>query len=102
MRNDSLVLATEGNAYSNCYTNKFAFSERSLQERFGTDSFKEFFDGKFLINWAFFSAPRHPLLMHVLNAIVEIVKLEYLGRSVLVHMVISSCSNDCSFYTFIL
>lgn len=41
-------------------------------------SFRAFFGGRYLLNWALFSAPGHPLLLQVLEQLVDVVRREFL------------------------
>lgn len=49
--------------------------------RFGEKNRQDLIGGKFLFNWALFSAPHHPVLVRTLEHIVQLLKLEYLGVS---------------------
>lgn len=81
---DSLILGIEGNDYTNeCYLPSYRLSDEHIQQSHNSTAFLSFFNGKFLINWAMFARPRHPLFLHVLHNIVEVIKNEYLGKSVL-------------------
>jgi len=78
-----MVLSTENNKYWNCYNNHYNLSEDIVAQRYQSTQFKSYFDGKILVNWAMFSAPRHPLLLETMRYIVDLVKREYLKESVI-------------------
>ena len=50
-----------------------------------TENQPQFFHGNTIINWAMFAAPRHPVYLHALTNIVEIIKSMYIRQSV-IHM----------------
>lgn len=99
---DTMILSEEGSSsLGECYVPSFHLNEeKSIQtylhnysqaiyyhgEPYDGKNVPEslnFFHGHTLLNWAIFTAPRHPVLLRTLMNIVEIIKLEYLRRSVL-------------------
>ena len=80
--NDTLVMAAEKNAYhDDCFLPHHHLSARSMHRRFNR-SVSHLFGGRTLVSWGIFAAPRHPIIMRTMANIVELIKYEYLHRSV--------------------
>lgn len=64
-----------------CYIDAFRLSQAAMDKRFPMNN-KEIkpFNNRFFMNWAIFSAPRHPLIRRVLETIVGIIQAEYKGK----------------------
>ena len=79
-----MILSIEMNEYKDsCYSSSFALSDQSLEKKYNTTVFRNYFGGKYLINWAIFVKPRHPMMLEVLNNIVDIFRNEHLKTTVL-------------------
>ena len=77
-KEDKILLGEEDYDYDDrCWVDEFPLSNYALRERFGDAQKKQLFNGKWLHNWAIFSAPGHPLLRRVLERIVQLVLAEY-------------------------
>lgn len=83
---DELIVAREGQGYKDdCFISTYNLSNYHLHKTYNTTKFMEFADGRNVVNWALFIKPRHPLMVEVLNNVIDIVRREYLHDSV-VHM----------------
>jgi len=78
---DTLILSTESNPYNNiCYSPQYRLSDEHMAARHHhNSSFRAFFGGRYLLNWAMFAAPGHPLLLQVLEQLVDVVRREFLA-----------------------
>lgn len=64
-----------------CYIDAFRLSKAAMEKRFpSNEKAIKPFNNRFFMNWAIFSAPRHPLTRRVMETIVEIIKAEYKGK----------------------
>ena len=67
-----------------CYIDSYPISNHSLNLRFGLEANSRLiFNGKFFFNWAMFSAPGHPVIRRTMEHIVNLIKAEYLGESLI-------------------
>jgi len=95
---DRLLLSEEGaSSMGECYNPTYHLSDTSTyflyanytQATHYTGMSNEhppnpqFFHGNTLVNWAMFTAPRHPIYAKILTSVVEIIKSMYLRESVL-------------------
>ena len=82
---DKLILGKEGYDYDDrCYVDEYILSNHSLIQKYGLEQqLQQIFDNKFFFNWAIFSAPRHPIILRVLEHIAVLIKAEYLGKSLI-------------------
>ena len=75
-------MAAEKNAYhDDCFLPHHHLSARSMHRRFNR-SVSHLFGGRTLVSWGIFAAPRHPIILRTMINIVELIKHEYLHRSV--------------------
>ena len=87
--NDSLILTNERSVYTDCYQSYFYLSTQYLERQYCSNNdqlherLSDLYSGRNIVNWAIFSAPRNEIIYRALKNIVNIFKLEYLGRSVL-------------------
>jgi hypothetical protein len=94
--NDNMILSEEGaSSLGPCYDPTYSLQDQYLLKKYPNASAAkyyhkttaegnlEFFHGNTLINWAIFVKPRHPVFMHTLEHIVDIVAAEYARRPVL-------------------
>jgi hypothetical protein len=83
---DSLLLTVEGNPHiTSCYQSDYFLSIEHMQKEFNrtNSTLNELWGGKTLVNWAMFAAPRHPLLLTLMQNIVTLVRREYLRQPTL-------------------
>jgi hypothetical protein len=65
-----------------CFTNDFALSNHSMNERFGLAvNSRKLFGFRYFFNWAMFAAPRHIVIKKSLEYSVQLIKREYFGNS---------------------
>ena len=81
---DDMILSTEASGYKDdCYVESHWLSSQNKKN--GTGSVKhpthQHFFGKNLLTWAIMSKPRHKILLHTLENIVDVAKLEYFLQS---------------------
>lgn len=83
--NDTLIVAKEKNAYQDdCFIDSYPLSYNALIKKYNsTNKVKDFNEGRNLVSWAIFAAPRHPIILRTLENIVNLIKHEYLRDSVL-------------------
>ena len=81
---DTLIVSYERNGFNGnrCYIPRYHLSDFSTY-RNATLRTKNIFYGRILLNWAIFSAPRHPIIEAVMINAVEIIKHEYHRDSVM-------------------
>ena len=81
--NDALIVATEPGPYrDDCYRGDFHLSKPILETKANrTIVYNDFWRGRRLAQFAFFSQPRHPVLGRFLINIVEQLRLEYMESS---------------------
>lgn len=83
--NDKLIFGFEKNPYlDSCFHPDFHLSKASLESRDNSNNMKHLFHGgNLLVSWAIFSAPRHPIMLKAMSSVVEVLKYEYLVKSVM-------------------
>lgn len=80
---DSLVVASEKGAYNDdCFIPQYRLSAKSMIKKYN-ESVPTLFGGRTLVSWGVFAEPRNPVMLRTLHNIVEIIRLEYLRKSVL-------------------
>lgn len=81
--NDKFIVGKEPYDFDDrCYTPDYPLSNNSMNLRFGSEAnSKPLFDNKFFFNWALFASPGNPLLLRIMEHIVQLLKHEYLGDS---------------------
>jgi hypothetical protein len=100
-KDDMLLMSEEGpSSLGPCYIPEFHLSDdftlKFLKENISLPEIKRyisydekdstkpiFFHGNTLINWAIMVAPRHPLFLKTLENVCDIIKSEYIHKSVL-------------------
>ena len=72
-----LILGKEGYDYDDrCYVDDYILSNYSLLQKYGPEKqLQRIFDNKFFFNWAIFAAPRHPIILRVLEHISVLIKV---------------------------
>jgi mannosyltransferase OCH1-like enzyme len=86
MPNDTLILSQETNEYiDDCYESNFHLSHDHLTRTHRYHNFKSLYGNKVLVNWGIFSAPGHPVIRQVMENLVDIIRREFIRRSV-VHL----------------
>lgn len=81
---DQFVVGKESyNWTDTCYRDEFPLSNHSLSVKFGALNQLEFFDNRFFFNWAMFVQPRHPLLLRIIEHVVQLIRFEYVGRTMI-------------------
>eukprot|EP01039_Chlorochromonas_danica_P001749 gene1749-1910_t len=79
---DKFIVGKEGYSFTDhCYIDEYPLSNASLTKRFGEANSVTIFDNRYFFNWALFSMPGHPLLKHILEHVVELIKHEYFRDS---------------------
>lgn len=79
---DELVIAQEGNSYrDDCYIDNYRLSNANISATYNTTRFQSFYGGRNLVNWGVFVRPRLPLMLEVLQNVIDLVKREYFRNS---------------------
>jgi hypothetical protein len=79
---DKFIVGKESYDWAdNCFRDDFPLSNHSLNQRFGEKNLQRIFDNRYFFNWALFSMPGNPLLYRIIQHVVHLIRLEYLGRS---------------------
>eukprot|EP01038_Epipyxis_sp_PR26KG_P013504 gene13504-18118_t len=83
-QNDTLIIAYEKNGFNanRCYIPRHHLSEFSYF-RNKTNKDIHLFNDHIILNWAIISAPKHPIIIHTISNIIEIIKHEFIQDSVL-------------------
>jgi hypothetical protein len=95
---NKLIFAKESNEYKDaCYLSDYRLSREQMISKYSSLSLRNghtvspqdaekvvdsLFDGKILVSWALFVQPKHELMLRVLGNIVELIRYEYLLKSV--------------------
>eukprot|EP01038_Epipyxis_sp_PR26KG_P008516 gene8516-11513_t len=81
---DTLIVSYEKNGFNadRCYIPRYHLSDFSTFRNASKRSYNIFYN-RCLLNWAMVSAPRHPIIFHVMKNAVEIIKHEYFKESVM-------------------
>lgn len=96
-KDDHLIMSEEGaSSLGDCYLPSYHLSEKFVMDKYpnltfaplyhGVDTetgYPKFFHGNTLVNWGIFIKPRHPLILRTLHNIVEILRSEYLRKTVM-------------------
>lgn len=82
--NDKFIVGKEGYNWTDmCYVDEYLLSNHSLNQRYGQANERILFDNRFFFNWALFAMPGNPLLYRIMTHIVNLIKNEYLGNSLI-------------------
>lgn len=88
--NDSIILAKEGVNFEECYTSDYHLSadyQIQLHNLRNISAYTSLFDGKSIVQYAFFVKPRSKIFHSILNNVVELIKREFRRKSaVLSHL----------------
>jgi hypothetical protein len=78
------LIGKEGYDYDDrCYVDEYVLSNHSLIQKYGLEQqLQRIFDNKFFFNWAIFAAPRHPIILRVLEHISALIKVFFLHISI--------------------
>lgn len=94
---DKFLVGKEGYNWTDmCFRDEFVLSNASFNARYGLAKNNEiYFDNKFFFNWALFAMPGNPLLVRILQHVVDLIKFEYLGKSCVTESFSSILSSTC-------
>lgn len=78
----------------NCFSENYKLSDKHLKDKYHVESIEEIpgVGNKTIVQWGMFVEPRHPIFLTLLANIVDVVKHEYVKKSVLLPDVIDSKS----------
>jgi Glycosyltransferase sugar-binding region containing DXD motif len=83
--NDTLIVSIEKNEFrDNCYVKSHHLSAHALSEKFpnGTSFLRTFLGNRLVVSWGILSAPQNPVILRVLQNIVEVIRGEYVRKPV--------------------
>ena len=94
---DHLLMSEEGaSSLGDCYIPTYHLADKAVIEKYpnlstaplfhGYDKdtgYPKFFHGNTLVNWGIFVRPRHPAILKTLTNVIEILRSEYLRKTVL-------------------
>lgn len=66
-----------------CYRPNYALSTFDMRKNYDLSMAADILHEKALVTWAIFSVPGHPILLRVLKNLVDVVKQEYIHKSVI-------------------
>ena len=77
--NDTIILSKEKNRMADaCFVDSFHLSEFSILKRYcNYTGWRLIYGGHTFINWGIFAAPRHIVLLSLLQNVVDVVRAEY-------------------------
>lgn len=79
--NDTLIMSQEKNRYVDCYLPTFHLSNEYMSKKYNFNSFGLVYGDKNLVNWGILSAPRHPVILRIMENVVDIVRKEFLRET---------------------
>ncbi len=77
---DKLIIARERVPFNDhCYHKQFHLSGVAMKKKHHLDDLSHLYGNRRFLQWMFLAAPRHAVLRRILENMVEVIRLEYLG-----------------------
>jgi hypothetical protein len=81
---DKFIIAKESYNWTDmCYRDEYLLSNASFNKRYGDRNLVELFDNRFFLNWIIFSSPGNPLLLRIMQHIVNLIRYEHLSLTMI-------------------
>lgn len=77
-------MAAEKNPYhDDCFLPAYRLSAHSMRQKYNTTNpLGHLFGGRTVVSWAIFARARHPIMLRTLENIIDLIRKEYLRKSV--------------------